>query len=57
MGMKRIDKKRMEKLRVSEGGSWCDREFHKEAGEELVKVSWARGMNSWGMVDRVSGCA
>ena len=37
--MKRIDKQRMEEPREEVGGRECEKESHKEAGEEPAKVS------------------
>ena len=39
----------------AEGGSWCERGSHEEAGEEPAKVGWTCGQN--GTVDEESGCA
>ena len=40
-----------------EGGGGCERGFQEEAGEELAKVGWTRGINGRGTVDEKSGCA
>ena len=52
-GVKRIDERRMEELRES----WCERESHKEAGEEPAKVGWTCGKNGTGTIDEEIGCA
>ena len=53
MGVKRINKRRMEELREEVGV----REPHEEAGEEPVKVGWTRGKNGYGAFDEESRCA
>ena len=52
-GVKRIDKRKKGGV---EGGSWCERESHKEAGEESAKVGWKCGKNGRGTIDEESGC-
>ena len=52
MGMKRIEKRRMEELR-KEGV----RESHEEAGEKPAKVGWTCGKSGNGTIDEESGCA
>ena len=52
MGVKRIDKRRMEELREEVGV----RESHEEAGEELAKVGWTCGNNGRETVNEESGC-
>ena len=34
------EKNRKEKNGGAEGGSWCEKESHKEAGEYPAKVGW-----------------
>ena len=53
VGVKRIDKQRMEELTEEVGV----RESHKEAGEEPAKVGWTGGKNGKGTIDEESGCA
>ena len=52
-GVKRINKRRMEKLREEVDV----RESHEEASKELAKVGWTHGEKGWGMVDEESICA
>ena len=40
-----------------EGGSWCEREFHKEVGEEPAKVGWTCRKNGRGTINEESGFA
>ena len=47
-----IDKNRQAKNGGAEGGSWCEREFKEEAGEELAKVGWARELNGRGRLTK-----
>ena len=39
------EKSRQAKNGGAEGGSWWERGFQREAGEESVKVAWTRGKN------------
>ena len=41
---------RQAKNRGADGGSWCEREYHEEAGEELAKVGWTCGQNGRGQL-------
>ena len=39
-----------------EGGSWCERELHKEV-DEPAEVDWTCRKNGRGTIDEESGCA
>ena len=51
------EKNKQAKNGGAEGGIWCVRESHEEAGMEPTKVDWTCGNNGRGMVDEESGCA
>ena len=55
-GDENIDKRRVGVGGV-EGGGWCEREHHKEDGEEPPKVDWTCQKNGRGTIDEESGCA
>ena len=62
VGVKRIDKRRMEELREEVGVRESHeeaggRESHEEAGEEPAKVGWTCGKNGRGTIDEERGCA
>ena len=50
------EKNRQTKNGGAEGGGWCERELHKEVGEELAKVGWTCRKNGRGTIDEESGC-
>ena len=50
------EKNRQTKNGGVEGASWCERELHKEVGEEPAKVGWTCRKNGRGMIDEESGC-
>ena len=51
------EKNRKEKNGGAEGGSWCEKESHKEAGEYPAKVGWNGCVARMeGAIDKESGC-
>ena len=48
------EKNRQVRNGEAEGGSWCERESHKEAGEEPAKVGWTCGKNGRSTTDKES---